>query len=332
VDDHLLSDAPTVISAVLAATGATQLHFLGHSMGGMLAVGAISRGLPCAAAMRSVTLVASGCFGAGSWHSYVAVLLTSLARAGVFAGQLVPWLVGLRGLAAPLAMGVRCLFYMPANVDAAVAQRLMRSVLSFIPSGVVKQFLGSLNSPLGIASSDGAWRFAEPKALAHDVRPVFGISGDRDLFCPADGGAGTIRSDGGVRGDLAAAPSTMLADDGRLAACGTTAAPHPCYRPSLPPSVLKTVNLFGGPHRRFLFLGPRYGTAAQHYGHFCPLVGRRAQHEVFPHIEAFLSEFDQPESKWAGTPGAHGAPTPPPAPVPVAVAPAGGAEPQALFP
>lgn len=47
--------------------------------------------------------------------------------------------------------------------------------------------------------------------LAHDSRPILGINGDRDLFCPAAGG-------------------------------------------------LKTVNMFGGPHRRFVFLGPQYGT------------------------------------------------------------------------
>jgi hypothetical protein len=65
---------------------------------------------------------------------------------------------------------------------------------------------------------------------------------------------------------------------------------------------LKTINLFGSPHRRFLFLGPSYGTTRNHYGHFCPLVGKHAQTEVFPHIEAFISEFDRPADPEAAAP------------------------------
>jgi len=50
--------------------------------------------------------------------------------------------------------------------------------------------MGSLNSPLGITSSDGTWNYADPKALAHaTTTPVFGVNGDRDLFCPPAGGA-----------------------------------------------------------------------------------------------------------------------------------------------
>jgi hypothetical protein len=48
--------------------------------------------------------------------------------------------------------------------------------------------MGSLNSPLGITASDGSWNYADPKALAHAALPVFGVNGDRDLFCPAAGG------------------------------------------------------------------------------------------------------------------------------------------------
>ncbi|KIZ00102.1 hypothetical protein MNEG_7862 [Monoraphidium neglectum] len=58
----------------------------------------------------------------------------------------------------------------------------------------------------------------------------------------------------------------------------------------------KTINLFGGPHRRFLFLGPAYGTTRHHYGHFCPIIGRHIKTEVFPHIEAFMAEFDSADT------------------------------------
>jgi pimeloyl-ACP methyl ester carboxylesterase len=158
-------------------------------MGGMLAVGALTRGLECASALRSVTLLGSGCFGAGSWHAAVAPLLTRVTAAGFFAGHIVPLLARLRGPGAPVAWLTRSLFYVGANVRPEVGRKLLGSFLSFIPSGVVAQFMGSLNSPLGISSSDGTWNYADPKALAHISIPVFGINGDRDLFCPAAGGA-----------------------------------------------------------------------------------------------------------------------------------------------
>jgi hypothetical protein len=61
-------------------------------------------------------------------------------------------------------------------------------------------------------------------------------------------------------------------------------------------AAFKTINLFGGPHRRFLFLGPAYGTTRHHYGHFCPIIGRHIKTEVFPHIEAFMAEFDSADT------------------------------------
>lgn len=57
VDENLLLDMPTVVNAVLEATGSSQVHWLGHSLGGMLGVGAVSRGLPCARALRTLTLL-----------------------------------------------------------------------------------------------------------------------------------------------------------------------------------------------------------------------------------------------------------------------------------
>jgi pimeloyl-ACP methyl ester carboxylesterase len=230
VDDHLLLDLPTVVAAVVAATGSSQIHWVGHSMGGMLAVGAISRGLPCAAAFKSVTLVASGCFGAGSWHALAAPFVKAVTRAGFFAGHIVRWATGLRGPLRAVAWGTEALFYVHGNVRPEVARKLVRSCLSFIPSGVVKQvggwvggggllrrcesqctaptfaptpnptphppqFMGSLNTPLGISSADGGWNYADPKALGHDARPVMGVNGDSDLFCPAAGGA---RGPGGL--------------------------------------------------------------------------------------------------------------------------------------
>lgn len=254
VDDHLWHDVPAVVGAVLSATGARELHWVGHSMGGMLAVGAASRGMACAAAMRSLTLLGSGCFGAGSWHDLLAPLLVRFAApAGFHAGFFVSLLARLKNpLFAPFAAVTRALFVVGGNVDAAAARVLLGGgLLGFIPPRVVEQLVRGLGSPRGLASADGRWAYADPKALAHDARPVFGICGSRDLFCP-------------------------------------------------PAGALRTVNMFGSPWRRFLFLGPDYGTAAHHYNHFCTLWGRNAKEEVFAHLDKFLLEFDAPREEWKG--------------------------------
>ena len=67
VDTHLLADMPCVVATVLAATGHEQVHWVGHSMGGMLGVGAVSRGLPCAEALRTITLMGEGGGGVRCW-------------------------------------------------------------------------------------------------------------------------------------------------------------------------------------------------------------------------------------------------------------------------
>lgn len=361
MDEHLLIDFPTVVSAVLLLSGARQLHWVGHSMGGMLAVGAQSRGLECAAALRSITLLASGCFGAGSWHSLVGPFVRRITAAGFHAGQIVPFAAALRGPLAPLAWGVRALFYVRGNVEPRVARKLLGSFLSFIPSGVVAQFMvrssqgpraagdrvcvwgggqiarlgqpggsgsravlfagpsparapcscpcrppsraplrrpgppsapqGSLNSDLGISSADGSWNYADPKVLAHVTTPIMAVNGSRDLFCPAAGGArallsfrfcakacwsrrvgeGRRRRRAGAAGRLPASGQRGQGSGGgarRRGGCaGPSARPQqpgpsgPETQPTRapPPAGLKTVNLFGGPHRRFLFLGPDYG-------------------------------------------------------------------------
>lgn len=192
VDDHLQHDVPAVLQYVLQATGARQLHWIGHSMGGMLAVGLLSQQGPFAAALRSVTLLASGCFGRGSWHSILAPLITRLTGYGFPAGLVCAAVGSLVGSAAALWF-VEALFYMPCNMPQACARKLMTGCFRYIPVGVIRQFLGSLNSKQGLTSCDSSFRYADPEVLSSVQVPVLGLNGSWDLFCPAVGGRQTVQ-------------------------------------------------------------------------------------------------------------------------------------------
>lgn len=62
-----------------------------------------------------------------------------MTRWGFFAGHIVPWAASLPGPWAPIAWLTQSLFYVHANMEPATAKRLLKSFLSFIPSGVVDQ-------------------------------------------------------------------------------------------------------------------------------------------------------------------------------------------------
>jgi len=212
-------------------------------MGGMLATGALSLGGYLSRHIRSLTMLGSGCFGTGSWHSLLKPTVSLLCRFGFpgrIAGSFVSALIGTKMLAL-----VEAAFYWPSNMTPSVAKKLMRSCFRFIPHGLVSQFMESMNTPEGLTTANGL-RYCDPKALRHVHTPVLGVTGDWDLFCPAPGG-------------------------------------------------LRTVQHFGGEHRRFVFLGPAYGTAKTHYAHFDVIMGRNAIEEVWPYVTTFLAEHDKPE-------------------------------------
>jgi pimeloyl-ACP methyl ester carboxylesterase len=196
VDDHFLQDVPAVLRYVLDTSGARQVHWVGHSMGGMLAVGLHSQQHPLAGALRSITLLASGCFGAGSWHHALRPLISVLTRCGFPAGVVAATIGALSGTAAALRP-LEALFYWPCNTPPAAARKLMSDGFHFIPVGVIRQFMGSLNSRHGLSAADGSFLYANPHTLALARVPIMALSGDWDLFCPASGAQRTLAMFGG---------------------------------------------------------------------------------------------------------------------------------------
>eukprot|EP00879_Flechtneria_rotunda_P009761 GHRR01010211.1.p1 GENE.GHRR01010211.1~~GHRR01010211.1.p1 ORF type:complete len:394 (+),score=117.32 GHRR01010211.1:692-1873(+) len=192
VDDHFHKDVPAVLEFVLVQTGAKQVHWIGHSMGGMLAVGLLSQQGRLASAIRSITLVASGCFGRGSWHGVLRPLINHITHYGFPAGIICQGIGAFAGGVAAL-WALEALFYWPSNMTVAAAKRLMSGCFGYIPVGVIKQFMGSLNTEEGLTSYDGKFRYADPQALRAVDVPVLGLNGTWDLFCPATGGRRTVQ-------------------------------------------------------------------------------------------------------------------------------------------
>jgi pimeloyl-ACP methyl ester carboxylesterase len=243
VDTHLQSDAPAVLDYVLEATGHSQVHWIGHSMGGMIACGLISSRSPHAAALASITTLASGCFGAGSWHAWARGLINAITSGWGFpAGGACKLMSMLTGTPLSLAC-LETLFFWRSNMPVALQRKLLASCFSYIPTGVIQQFMGSLNTPQGITATDGKFRYADPEALSQCTTPIMGLTGDWDLFCPAAGG-------------------------------------------------YKTINAFGSAAKKFVFLGPGYGTTQEHYGHFDVVAGSRVMEEVYPHITQWLQQVE----------------------------------------
>ena len=84
-------------------------------MGGMLATGALSLQGHLSRHVRSVTLLGSGCYGAGSWHELLRPLLTVLCWFG-FPGKLAGGVVG--GLVGTNVLSlVESVFYWRSNTE-----------------------------------------------------------------------------------------------------------------------------------------------------------------------------------------------------------------------
>lgn len=85
-------------------------------MGGMLAAGALSMQGPLAAAIRSVAMLGSGCYGAGAWYALLKPLVLALCYLGFpggLAGSVIGRLAGTWASVAPAEV----LFYWRSNTE-----------------------------------------------------------------------------------------------------------------------------------------------------------------------------------------------------------------------
>jgi lysosomal acid lipase/cholesteryl ester hydrolase len=182
-DDYWKRDLPAVIAWVKKVTGAAQVDYVGHSMGGMVIYAYLSQGgqgVHAAATLGSPTRF--------KWGTGVENLLSSGVTRLFSTDWMVPSSTG-AGIAAPfepLAIGgpLQTYFYNPETTDPKAWQRLIAYGTADVSTGVARQLL-SLMVKDRFESADGAIDFRAD--MARVTTPVLVVAGklDRIALSPA---------------------------------------------------------------------------------------------------------------------------------------------------
>jgi pimeloyl-ACP methyl ester carboxylesterase len=192
-DDYLLSDVPAAIDRVRALSGANEVHWIGHSMGGLLLYAHLAQ---AAEGIRSGIAVGSGIDYSASRSGFHRMLPLTSVLAWVPA---VP--VGLVArLSAPLAGRGTSPFerfnVWTTNVDPAHWRTICERGFHAVSAPVMAQ-LASAMRPGGLTSADG--RTAYLPRLSAATSPVLALAGDRDAQAPPDAARGPIDALGSAK-------------------------------------------------------------------------------------------------------------------------------------
>jgi pimeloyl-ACP methyl ester carboxylesterase len=193
-DDYLLHDLPAAVACARQISGAPSVHWIGHSMGGMLAYAHLARG--GSSDLRSATTVGSSLDYSdmkGGFHALLPL------RALLERVPAVP--VGLLArLAAPLVGRVESPFerfnVWPSNTDPTIWRKVSDQGFHAVSPPVMTQLASAL-APGGLRSRDGSVAYLE--ALPRATAAVLGLAGDRDAQCPPDAARRTLESTGSAR-------------------------------------------------------------------------------------------------------------------------------------
>jgi pimeloyl-ACP methyl ester carboxylesterase len=176
VDDFILQDGPAFVGYILQTTGRSQLHWVGHSLGGIL--------LLCHCIVYGSQRIASGVVasagldysGSASAYDLIEPLkhLGRLVRrvpAGLFGRQVAP-------LFGRWQTRLEASFFHPANIAPAAARAVACNQYDI--AGETLFQLASLFKTGGLTSRDGK-RYAE--RIAEIELPLLFMAGERDLQC-----------------------------------------------------------------------------------------------------------------------------------------------------
>lgn len=176
---HATLDAPAALERVCAETGASGVHWIGHSLGGMLAYALLVDGrapLQSAATLAAPALQLSprpGLPGAGLLQSLLSPLpfvpMGTTARLGApltrLSYRLSPW----------------SLLYNPNNMDPATIRRMLSCALDDIPARLLVEYLSAGRERPDREASE---TFAHELRLGEIRTPLLLIGGVRDRLCP----------------------------------------------------------------------------------------------------------------------------------------------------
>ncbi len=181
VDDHILLDAPAAVGRVLEETGAAEAIWIGHSMGGMIALGYLER-------HPEPRLGAVAVVGSPVDFRHSDRLIRLLAGSGLFPRRAThlnsPSLLRLvAGPAWKVPFGLTEAVYARGSLSPSGLKRMMKKGVDPISGGVLRQFIRTVKEG-AFVSADGAWNY-----LKHlvDIRvPALFIAGRADNLAPPE--------------------------------------------------------------------------------------------------------------------------------------------------
>jgi alpha-beta hydrolase superfamily lysophospholipase len=196
-DDYLLFDVPATIAWAKHASGAPSVHWIGHSMGGLLAYAHLARG--GSRDFCSVTTIGSSLDYSGTKSGFHSLYpLRSLLERIPF----VP--VGLlaratAGLVGRVETPFQRFNVWPSNIDPDHWRRVSRCGFHAVSAPVMAQLASAMRAG-GLRSRDGSTAYLD--GLASATAPVLAVAGDRDAQCPPDAAERTLAMLGSPRREL----------------------------------------------------------------------------------------------------------------------------------
>ncbi|MGE0614010.1 MAG: alpha/beta hydrolase [Bacteriovoracia bacterium] len=181
VDDYFTGEIPLAIQHILEKTGQPRVHWIGHSLGGLLLYAMMARRED--AKLRSGICIAGSIDYSASKSQYHMFAKLKAGARWVPAGP-IHWLTN---LTAPFTQrfknSLEAFNYWQSNTPDRPARILQANNFHPVSSGVLIQ-MASLFEGGGFKSADGKVRYID--GVPQSKLPVFALAGDEDRQCPAD--------------------------------------------------------------------------------------------------------------------------------------------------
>lgn len=183
-EDYVQHDAPAALRVVLRETGARQVHWVGHSMGGMIAyallMGPIHAKIASAVTLGSPTMSEVGhpVLDFGIPYRGLLRYVPSRLPLGVMARVGAPFAGPLSRL---LARSVADLGFHEGNADPALLRTLMLTAIDDVPASLLREFARWYDTR---AMSDRYQMFDFTEHLERVTSPVLVIAGSHDELTP----------------------------------------------------------------------------------------------------------------------------------------------------
>ncbi|MBI3072402.1 MAG: alpha/beta fold hydrolase [Deltaproteobacteria bacterium] len=179
LDDYLHHDLPAAIKKILAETGSRSVHWIGHSMGGMLAYAFLSRYDP--RPVRSAVTIGSPCQVNGQER-----LFRTLSHLAPFIRHMpkLPQRFFVKALS-PLASRTpeffADYFFTPGSIDPALLQKMACLALSDLSPKLAAEFLYWYRT----GAYTDLYGMTDFSALLHRIHvPMLLVAGNRDRLAP----------------------------------------------------------------------------------------------------------------------------------------------------